>query len=134
MKQLLFVMGLCISLAFCVFTSCEKDDEASIVGSWKGVAFVEEWEGGTEEYDWSSDVDWGDIWNFKQDGTFEEVYSVDGETFVGTWEMNGNTLYLGGDYDMTMTVRTLTSKSLVLVYHVVDFDEESDLIITFKRI
>ncbi len=137
MKKLLYFAGL-MTLVLGVFTSCEKDDEndASIIGSWEAVEGVAEvvynGEKLTETYEYDANEF---VLVFKKDGTVEEY--EDGE-YDGTdsYTLKGSKLTIIYDEDEVeeYTIKTLTSKELVLLMVEEGSGYKVESTIRFKRV
>ena len=114
------VMMLTMIFAALSFTACGGDDdvdngkvEASIVGEWECIYF----DYGKNYSGLETDVhlNIGDRVRFKSDGTYYASYS-DGEYETGRWSLNGNTLTIAADVEISIpfeyNVTKLTSTEL----------------------
>ncbi len=143
MKKLLFVLGLCMSLAMLTLTSCNKDSdtEGSIIGSWEPTEVVDNIEGEDTVYD---PYNYGipTEWTFRNDGTFTWAYSRSDENNIsGKWNINGSTLNLKftidyGDGDiynanLNYAIKSMASDSMVLSP---DMQDGTTVTITFKKL
>ncbi len=115
MKKLLYLAGLVLALGF--FSSCEKDGNGDIVGSWQSYKLVfKYYENGTlveEGEDLATEADQKMVWTFKKDGTIEA--NLDGKTESAQYTVKGSTLTIDDEGELTeYVISSLTSDELVL--------------------
>lgn len=119
MKKAFGILTLFVVLAsMASLTSCTKDNEAGIVGTWKCTSVVITYDDG-EVYDATGFIFNDDV-EFKADGTFymedeyEGDYTVSGSTLV---------LYAGTEYEEVYTIKKLTGSALELEAREIDEED-----------
>ena len=119
-KQYSTMMLLAMMVAALSFTACGGDDDvdngkvdSTIVGEWECtyLDFDKDYPGLHAD----AHLNIGDRVRFKSDGTYYASYS-DGESETGRWSLNGNTLTIAADVEISIpfeyNVTKLTSTEL----------------------
>lgn len=139
MKAMKFFAAMCCAAMMLVFTSCSKDLEDEIVGSWKMVS-----ETVTETYNGQSHSETeypeeGDsvIYTFNEDNTYTVVITYDGNDFTttGTYSINGDKLTINPeDDDPTISTLEIDGNNMTITYSE-SFGEDAVMIVAkFKKI
>lgn len=139
MKTMKFFAVMCCAAMMLAFTSCSKDLEDEIVGSWKMVS-----ETVTETYNGQSHseteyLEEGDsvIYTFNEDKTYTEVIIYDGNDFTttGTYSINGDKLTINPeDDDPTTSTLEIDGNDMTITYSESFGESAVKIVGKFKKI
>ena len=135
MKKIPLIALLCL-MATVAFVSCKKDkdeDSGSIIGKWYSkVAYTDVMYSGASIYKDTTTFTDGEYIEFKSDGTATSL-DENGEVTTQPYSYNASAKTITMTYEdepQTLTVKTLTSKEMVLTGSEQEKDEDSGLTVT----